>query len=216
MADTPPILVRKVFGSLRPANAASEEALRAYSDADTLRIRELRLLVQYDPTSGDLFWRTRSSDMFPGKSVAGRDGECSAWNKRYAGKPALNYLNRSGYAVGSILGKSYRSHRVCWAIHHGYWPSEIDHIDGNRSNNRISNLREVTRKQNSCNRKRRSDNTSGATGVRFSRGTWKVRIHRNGRECHVGSFKSKEEAIAAWRKAASLLEYHPNHGRSEA
>lgn len=87
-------------------------------------------------------------------------------------------------------------------------PNEVDHIDGNRSNNKWSNLRNGTRSDNLRNIALKRNNTSGHHGVHFSkqRQQWTVTIG-------VGSFDSKEEAIAARKRAEEMLGYHPNHGR---
>lgn len=117
----------------------------------------------------------------------------------------------AGYLSGSIMGWPHVAHRVAWLIVNGYWPHEIDHINGNRADNRIKNLREVTRKANSENHAIASNNTSGATGVNFDKksGRWYAKIA--GR--YLGMSATFEEALAL-RKAAELDHgYHPNHGR---
>ena len=97
----------------------------------------------------------------------------------------------------------------------GRWPEgEIDHIDGNGLNNRWNNLREVTPTENQRNARKRSDNTSGTTGVGWhkQRQKWKAQIRINGTQKHLGYFDSKEEAIWAREAANKEHEFHPNHG----
>jgi hypothetical protein len=93
----------------------------------------------------------------------------------------------------------------------GLDPIEIDHIDGDRSNNKWSNLKNGTKTNNLRNLALRRDNTSGHHGVTFSKRQqkWVAQII-------IGSFDSKEEAIAARKKYEALLGYHPNHGGREA
>jgi hypothetical protein len=138
------------------------------------------------------------------------------WNARYAGKPALNYKGNAGYFIGRILGKPYRAHRVAWAIYSGAWPeSDIDHINGKRSDNRIANLRTATRQENGKNCAIGIKNTSGTIGVSWSSRdlVWTAQVNKNGKQKHIGSFKNKDEAIQARAKANLEYGYHANHGR---
>jgi hypothetical protein len=91
----------------------------------------------------------------------------------------------------------------------------IDHINGDRSDNRITNLRSVSHSGNTKNAKRRGDNLSGMTGVSFFRpkGTWRARINHNGETILLGYFRTYEEAVAARKAAEKIYEYHENHGR---
>ena len=175
----------------------------------------LRQLIDYDPETGALVWRVRDVSFFT-------DGKKSAiqsmrrWNTRYAGKPALNYKGNAGYFSGRILGKPYRAHRVAWAIYSGLWPeNEIDHINGNRSDNRIANLRSATSQENSKNRAICIRNTSGTIGVCwYNRDrVWVAKIYKNGRRIVIGRFKIKDDAISARAKANAEYGYHANHGR---
>ena len=175
----------------------------------------LRQLIDYDPETGALVWRVRGVSFFT-------DGKKSAiqsmrrWNTRYAGKAALNYKGTQGYFRGEIFGEAYRAHRVAWAIYSGSWPeNEIDHINGNRSDNRIANLRSATSQENSKNRAISIKNTSGANGVswREDHSRWVASINKNGKLKYIGSFKSKNEAIQARAKANAECGYHVNHGR---
>lgn len=104
---------------------------------------ELVNLLAYDPDSGRLFWLPRLPPIFP----ISKDN--SIFNKRYAGTEAFRTQDKYGYRMGRILGRAYKAHRVGWAIHTGAWPvGDIDHIDGDPSNNRICNLRDVSRAEN--------------------------------------------------------------------
>lgn len=99
------------------------------------------------------------------------------------------------------------AHRVAWSLMHGGdEPDMIDHIDGNKLNNRISNLRAATRGDNLANSRLRADNTTGGKGItKRPRGTYVVRIAHQGKRHHIGSFATIEEAAAARREAAIRL-----------
>jgi hypothetical protein len=101
---------------------------------------------------------------------------------------------------------------------HGVWPEQIDHINHLRSDNRISNLRDVGVLENQKNRSRNSNNTSGVTGVSWcqTRQDWVVSIHASGKVCAVGRFKDFDAAIAARKQAEASLGFHPNHGAEAA
>jgi hypothetical protein len=97
-----------------------------------------RKLLRYDSTTGKLFWLNRPRGFF------NSDRAFKSWNTKYSGKEALN-TNSNGYKYGPIFKKNYKAHRVVWLLVTGHWPQlEIDHIDGNRSNNRFENLRPAT------------------------------------------------------------------------
>jgi len=111
--------------------------------------------------------------------------------------------------------KRVQLHRAVFAVVHGRWPTaQIDHIDGDPTNNRIENLREVSALENQRNMKRYVNNTSGYTGVRrTASGKWQALITDNGRRLHLGVFEDVEDAAAAYRAKADELGYHKNHGR---
>lgn len=165
-------------------------------------------LLRYCPQTGLFTWKARPTEMFPNASSAAR------WNGRYAGKPALTAKNEAGYPTGRLMGKHVKAHAVAWAISHGRWPREIDHINGDKADNRLSNLREATRQENSCNRSLRSDNRTGAVGISHRKGKWLARIQVAGKPVCLGTFATADEAIAARQRASEEAGYHPNHGRT--
>ena len=98
----------------------------------------------------------------------------------------------------------------------GYFPDDnIDHIDQNGLNNRWHNLREVTHQENQKNISLRKNNTSGQTGVSFSKlmGKWGSRITLDGKDVHLGYFENYEDAVKVRKEAEPVYGYHPNHGR---
>lgn len=158
-----------------------------------------RELLSYDAESGLLTWRQRRG----GSAVAG----------------AVAGTHRSdGYIRVSVAGKLFLAHRLAWCLHHGKWPEgEIDHIDGDKANNRIENLRVVSHVENARNCKKSSNNTSGTMGVYRNRQKqrWVAEIGntRSGTYRYLGCFTNKADAIAARQKAETDLGYHENHGR---
>lgn len=174
----------------------------------------LRQLLRYDPETGKLFWRERGPEWF----TAGKDSaahNAAKWNARFAGREAINSAGSShGYLDGAILGIGVLAHRVAFAITHGRWPVGVDHIDGDKRNNRLDNLREADQAENTLNCKIRSDNPSGAAGIwQLKRGGWRARIKKAGTVTDLGQFDTKEAAVAARKDAELRLGFHANHGR---
>lgn len=171
---------------------------------------DLRRYFEADLEAGLLFWRARSPDMFQdgGKTAA---HQCSVWNSRWAGKPALTYLDPQGYLRGTFLHRNVKAHRVLVALRDGAWPVEVDHENGVRSDNRSSNLKASTRQDNAKNLRRNVRNTSGVTGVKKHKGKWRAEI--SGR--HIGLFANLEEAAEARRAAETQAGFHINHGRHQ-
>jgi len=115
------------------------------------------------------------------------------------------------------MGKACRAHRVVWALAHGQWPvDEIDHINGDRADNRLVNLRSVTGAENKRNKRTPSNNKSGAVGVFWLRDnkTWRAAIRVAGRQTHIGCYATFDEAVSARKAAEVEHDYHPNHGRN--
>jgi hypothetical protein len=125
------------------------------------------------------------------------------------------YIRPDGYVVVGFLGAIYKEHRLIFMMHYGYFPKETDHINNDKSDNRIENLREVTHQQNSLNRKLRSDNTSKYTGVNWSKTnkSWIVRVTFNGVRKFLGYYHDLELANLVSIEARN--KYHKefvNHG----
>ena len=146
----------------------------------------LRELLDYDPATGVFTWRTTRR----GKALAGAAAGCL----------------RRGYRVISVEDRDYFAHRLAWLYVYGAWPTlGIDHISGVKDDNRLVNLREASQLQNCANRGVHSNNAARVKGVRrLSSGRWQVRIMRDYRPFHLGSFDTLEAAKAAYAKAAEF------------
>jgi len=163
-------------------------------------------LVQFD--GGRYFWRERPLEMFRYAGV-GR-----VWNKMHSGKELAWESHREGYLRIRIFDKAYLAHRLVWLYHKGAWPTgEVDHINGNRSDNRIENLRDVPKIENARNRRPSAANTSGITGVHRVGKKWRARICVNGKCISLGNFDTIEDAAAARAVANERFGFHENHGK---
>jgi hypothetical protein len=174
----------------------------------------LRTVLDYDPENGSLTWRERDPSTFPATTPL---RIVRNWNSRFAGKPAFTALGANGYRVGSFGGKALYAHRVVWAWVHGIWPvDEIDHLDGDRSNNAVKNLRAATPTMNRRNQGRSTRNTSGYTGVTYCQktGTWVAQMTVRGVCLRFGKFRCPTAAAIARKKADPQFGFHKNHGRA--
>ena len=117
-----------------------------------------------------------------------QDGELYRNGKKAGTKHKL------GYWQVSFNNKLYLAHRIIFAMHHGYLPKFIDHIDGNKLNNRIENLRACTDQQNKFNTPVKSCSKSGIKHVMSYKNAWNVRMRINGKLRHLGQFKDLELA----------------------
>lgn len=170
----------------------------------------LRQLLSYDPDTGKLYWMQRPPEFFSTERA------CRAWNAKHQGREAFTTIGSSGYREGRVFGVLLRTHRVAVAMSNDCWPpEEVDHINGDRLDNRLENLRPASRTQNARNQKVPFDSLSGAIGVSFySRdGTWHAKISTGGRNIHLGYFPTKAQAVAARKEAERRYGFHENHGR---
>lgn len=159
---------------------------------------QLIKLLDYDPDTGSLLWRKRGrwvvSDGYMGEQ--GR----KTFNRKFPGRVALNSICSVGYRHGSIFQRSLYAHRVIWVMIYGNEPiGQIDHINRDRTDNRLLNLRDVSHKQNGRNQKLREGNTTGVHGVYWlkKRERWLASIGVDGRTIFLGHFEKVDDAICA-------------------
>lgn len=171
----------------------------------------IRRLVSYNPETGILYWNSRTPDMFVNPS------KCSQWNTRYAGKEALPNVDNNGYKRGSIMNMRVLAHRAIWTIYHGEAPNgPIDHINGDRIDNRIVNLRMTDVLGNNRNAALRKDNSSGVSGVRFRNGKYSASVRNEGKKVHLGVFLDLSSAKESVDRYRSNLGYSTGHGTIRA
>jgi hypothetical protein len=156
----------------------------------------LKELLDYDPDTGVFLWKNRASSNADKGSIAG-------------------YLNH-GYRYIGIGNKRYAAHRLAWMYVTGEFPKlQIDHIDGNKDNNSISNIRDCSQSDNAKNMRLRLDNKTGIPGIRWDsiKRSWLVRTYYDGKRLSKRTTDFFEACCI--RKSAELtLNYHKNHGRS--
>lgn len=166
----------------------------------------LKALLHYNPETGRFTWVVNYGGHIEyGKEAGGIDVDT-----RPGGKTYLRV---------TLYKQMFFMHRLAFLYMTGEFPKNVvDHIDGNGINNKWSNLRDVTIAENNRNNKKRIDNTSDVTGVSWNKKNenWNVNINHEGQQIHLGTFDSKQEAIAARKSAEKILNYHNNHGTKRA
>jgi len=181
-----------------------------------LTYHDVARVLKADFKTGKLYWLPRTPDMF-NEGKQSTEHRCRCWNGRYAGKEAFAAIGNHGYRQGKIFDRDYRAHRIIWLLHTGDWPTdEIDHINGKRTDNRVSNLRSVSRAENNKNMRVGKRNTSGIPGVGLNKksGKWRAYIMLDGINRNLGSFDDIGDAAAARNAAQVEYGFHANHGRS--
>lgn len=176
---------------------------------------QISKLLKYEPETGKLFWLPRPAEMFSEDTAfcGGAEAKAKTWNLRYAGKEAFNVRHPNGYKCGAVLGHGYLTHRI---IETGEWPvDQLDHINGNRTDNRMKNLREVSNAENAKNMSVSVRNKSGVVGIFWSARLqkWVACIGENGRTKHLGCFDDLDLAVAARETAKAERGFHPGHGK---
>ena len=153
------------------------------------RLTRARLceLLRYDQNTGEFSWVI---PLYQAKACGAKAGSIA-----------------EGYSRIRLDGESYRAHHLAWFYMTGRWPRPmIDHRDGNRANNRWSNLRLATQSENSANRRRHMNNTSGFKGVSLCpSGKWRAYVTRNNRKIYLGRYATPQAAHAAYVAAARKL-----------
>ena len=156
-----------------------------------------RFLEAFDYIEGKLYWKINTNKS---KNLIGKEAGC-----------------KSSGMYGSIMldKKSYCIHRVVYCMHHGEWPVVVDHIDGNRKNHCIENLRAADHTTNQYNKSMQRNNTSGVKGLIWNKQAklWQAVISYNGKRRFLGYFKDKDDGAEFIALARETLHgAFANHG----
>lgn len=157
-------------------------------------------LLSYDQHSGEVTWLPRPESAFQNYRAF------RVWNARYAGKRGFTAVDAGGYYTGRIMGKTHYLHRIVWLIFYGTPPDkQVDHINGDRLDNRIVNLRSASHSENCRNSKSRSGATSAYLGVSWNtrRQKWDVRIKVGRTLASGGMFCDEIDAARAYDRMAA-------------
>jgi len=158
---------------------------------------KLKQLLSYNPKTGGFIWLESRGGLAQKGAKAGT-------------------VESKGYRQITIDGKTYMAHRLAWFYINKNWPADqIDHINGSRLDNRIINLRSVTKTENQQNQKKYTTNKSGVTGVCWHKqqGKWYANIQENKKVHFLGLFENIFDAAAARISAQNSFGFHSNHGR---
>ena len=129
------------------------------------------------------------------------------------------YVSHYGYRIASFKNKRYPVHRLIWKLLKEDWPkNQIDHINQNRLDNRIENLREVSNQENNKNSTLRKTNKSGFNGISWCKDTksWRASITVNGKNINLGRYKYLDDAIIIRKEANIYHGFSENHGKTKS
>lgn len=146
---------------------------------DAQLIARLRASISYSPLTGEFVWLVQPNGRVPVGSIAG-------------------HARPDGYIQIGFEGRPYLAHQLAWLHSHATLPKvELDHVDGNRANNRLSNLREASHAENMQNKAKYKNNPFGHTGVYWNPKTckWFANIRVDGKMIHLGHFVKLADAI---------------------
>ena len=156
---------------------------------------KLKELLDYNEKTGEFRWKVNRGIKIKIGDIAGT-------------------LKKEGYVAININYKLYYAHRLAWLYVYGKFPEqETDHINQNRSDNRVKNLRAVTCAENGKNQLLRKNNVSGISGVYWNKGIkrWIAQIWVGNKTKSLGSFTEIEDAKQARDEAKVKYGFHPNH-----
>jgi hypothetical protein len=157
---------------------------------------EVQEFIAYDPETGIFVWKVARPRGVKAGRRADRDNQAG------------------GYRKVHLNGRYYQASRLAWLLGHGHWPpDQVDHINGDRGDNRLANLRECSQSESMANVRRQKNNTTGFKGVSYVESQngpnkFKATIKKDNQSIFLGWFKTRKEAFAARMGAAAAV-----HGR---
>lgn len=178
--------------------------------SNTVDIGVLRRALDYNPETGVFTWKARPASDFCTTRGA------NIFRTLYEGHVAFTFVGQNGYRQTRINGVALLAHRVAFALMTGCWPiAQVDHINGDRADNRWANLREADQTLNSRNMAMPKRNSSGRVGIGYDRcrRKWYAQGRADNRQFNLGRFDTMDEAVAARVRFEREHGFHPNHGR---
>lgn len=149
----------------------------------------LRNELSYSPDTGKIYSLRSRGNIKAGKELGTSKGD--------------------GYKTLDLCGRTFLFHRAAFAMHNGFWPEMVDHINGDREDNRATNLRASNKLLNARNAA--SKNGNRFRGACSRNGRWEVAIRHQGKQVYIGRFKNEVEAAYAYDMVS--IQYHGEHGR---
>ena len=184
------------------------------SKKNIIPVEDVKRLFDYR-ADGALIWRERPLSDFATERA------WKIWNRRFSGAEA-GYINGKGYRYVRITldGKTrqYKAHRLVFAWHNGVFPAEeIDHKNHDKLDNKIENLRAVSRAENNRNASLRFDSTTGVCGVYWYKRDkkWMAHIQIDKKKINLGYFEDFDDAVAARKSAEKKFGFHRRHGLAQ-
>lgn len=163
----------------------------------TVTHQQLLEILDYNPISGIFIWKKKISH----KTVIGKVCGC--------------YTRKNRYVYIELYKKRYVAHRLAWFYVYGVWPPKyIDHVNGNKHDNRLRNLREATARDNTRNKSVRRNTKTGKKGVTYEDGKYRVRICTDHGRLNLGAYSSLGEAMRVYDEAAIM--YHGEFARTNS
>lgn len=117
----------------------------------------------------------------------------------------MRLVDKRGYVKVDYEGQMVWEHRLIWYLANGYWPDVIDHINGDKGDNTLSNLRDVSKGENNHARPVRKDSSTGVKGVFKNGSGYMARISKDGKSLYLGTFRSVDEAAMVYEQKAKEL-----------
>tara|TARA_R110000868_G_C10651198_1_gene744967 strand:- start:141 stop:674 length:534 start_codon:yes stop_codon:yes gene_type:complete len=170
----------------------------------------IKSILSYDESTGEFRWLSRDNDpnLTDKQKLAAKNRQ-----GKKAGGVRVDKQKKKHYEIIKIYGRNYRVHKIAYLYCHGYMPAIIDHINHNTIDNRIENLREISKKDNSRNLPLYSNNKTGYHGVYPCATGYRAVIGVDGKVVHIGTFPDLGAAVSARKQKEAELGFMLEHGK---